>query len=121
MFANRFFKLSMYALVFRWLNDRRYSYFRRNICNRYVDSFKTFFRTRSQAHVACYVIVTTIWRPGLTKIKLHIKTSPACTLCLFAYSYRLLKKFNRAPLNYSLEAIFRFPGGGYTHAALETV
>ena len=26
-------------------NDRRYSYFTRNICNRYADCFKTFFRT----------------------------------------------------------------------------
>ena len=38
----------------------------------------------------------------------------------FAYSYRLFKKFNRAPLKYSLGALFRFPGG-YTHAALETI
>ena len=26
-------------------NDRRYSYFTRNICNRYADCFKTLFRT----------------------------------------------------------------------------
>ena len=31
------------------------------------------FRTRSQA---CCAIVTTIWRSGLTEIKLHIKASP---------------------------------------------
>ena len=55
------------------------------------------------------------------KIKLHIKTSPAFPPCLNAYSYRLFKKFNRATLNYSLEALCHFPGGGYTHTALETV
>ena len=52
---------------------------------------------------------------------MHIQTSPAFPLCLYAYSYRLFKKFNRAPLHYSLEAHCRFPDGGYTHAALETV
>ena len=30
-------------------NDHRYSYFTRNICNRYADCFKTLFRTWSQA------------------------------------------------------------------------
>ena len=57
----------------------------------------------------------------LTKIKFYIKTSPAFQLCLFAYSYCLFEKINKAPLNYSLEALFHFPVGGYTHAALETV
>ena len=37
-------------------NNRKYSYFTRNICNRYADSFKTLFRTLLQA---CFVIVTT--------------------------------------------------------------
>ena len=36
-------------------NDRRYSYFTRNNCNRYADCFKTLFRTWSQA---CFAIVT---------------------------------------------------------------
>ena len=46
MFANTFLlsylrmPLSLYSC-----NDRRYSIFTRNICNRYVDSFKTLFRT----------------------------------------------------------------------------
>ena len=40
---------------------------------------------------------------------------------MFANSYCLFKKFNRASLNYFLEALFRLPSGGYTHAALETV
>ena len=43
---------------------------------------------------AYFAIVTTIWRPGLTKIKLHMKSSPAFPLCLSAYSYRLFKTFN---------------------------
>ena len=57
----------------------------------------------------------------VTKIKLKIKQAPASPLFMFAYSYRLFKKFNRASLNYSLKALFRLPGGGYTHTALETV
>ena len=36
-------------------NDRRYSYFTRNICNRYADCFKTLFRRWSQV---CFAIVT---------------------------------------------------------------
>ena len=56
----------------------------------------------------------------VTKIKLQIKQAPAFPLFMFAYSYRLFKKFNKASLNYSLKALFRLPGGGYTHAALET-
>ena len=62
-----------------------------------------------------------ILRPGLTKINLRIKTSPAFPLFLVAYSYRQFKKCNKAPLNYSLGGLCRFPSGGYTHAALETV
>ena len=129
-------------------------------------TLKTRFRTRSQER---YAIVTTIWRPGLTKgcfrlggifpaerhfllckdqlaeslrqetkeniiprvkfrlvendpkIKLRIKISPEFSLLLIAYSYRLFKKFNRAPLKYSLGGLCRFPCGGYIHAALETV
>ena len=53
--------------------------------------------------------------------KVADKTSPVFPLFMFAYSYRLFKKFNRASLNYSLEALCRLPGGGYTHAALETL
>ena len=98
--------------------DCGYSYFTRNICNRHVDSFETLFRTRSQG---CYPIVMTIWRPGLTKIKLRIKTIPAFLLFLFAYSYCLFKKCDGTLLNYSLRALSSFAGGGYTHAALETV
>ena len=49
-------------------NDRRYSYFTRNTYNRYVDSFKKLFRTQSQA---CFVIVTTLWRPGFTEFLLR--------------------------------------------------
>ena len=59
-------------------------------------------------------------RPGLTEIKLRINTSPAFPLFLFAYSYRLFKK-KKNPLKCSLGALCRFPGGGYTHGALETV
>ena len=57
----------------------------------------------------------------VTKIKLQIKQAPAFPIFMFAYSYRPFEKFNRASLSYSLKALFRFPGGGYTHAALETV
>ena len=68
------------------------------------------FRTRSQAYCA---IVT---------IEFRIKTSPAFLLfSVFAYSHRFFKTFNRAQLKYSLGALCRFPGGGYTRAALETV
>ena len=83
-----------------------------------LTALKLLFRTGSQAYCA---IVTTMCMETVTKIKLHMETSLASSLCLFANSYRLFKKFNRAPLNYSLEALCRFPGGGYTHAALETV
>ena len=38
-------------------NDRRYSYFTRNICKPYINSFETLFRTSSQA---CSAIVTTM-------------------------------------------------------------
>ena len=70
MFTNRSFSFQHMPWSSHSCNDRRYSYFTRNICNRYVDSFKTLFRTRSQA---CCAIVTTIWRSGLTEIKLRIK------------------------------------------------
>ena len=112
MFASSFLRFPCMPWSSHSCNDRRYSYFTRNICNRYAD------RTQSQA---CFAVVTTIWRPGLTKIRLHIKQALHSPLCLSAYSYGLLKKFIRAPLNYSLEALCRFPGGGYTNAALETV
>ena len=70
--------------------DRRCSYFTRNIWNRYVDSFKTLFRTRSQAGCA---IVTSIWRPDLLKIKLHIKTSSAFPLCIYLHIHIVCLKF----------------------------
>ena len=57
----------------------------------------------------------------VAKIKLQIKQAPPFPLFMFEYSYRLFEKFNRASLIYSLEALCRLPGGGYTHAALETV
>ena len=58
-------------------NDGSYSYFTRNIYNRYVESFQTFLGQDRNA--------TTIWRPGLTNTKLQIKTNPAFPLFLFAY------------------------------------
>ena len=46
VFANMFLlSLLRMPLSSHSCNDRRYSYFTRNICNRYVDSFKTLFRT----------------------------------------------------------------------------
>ena len=46
---------------------------------------------------------------------INIQTSLAFPICLSAYSYRLFKTFNRAPLNYSLEALCRFPGTWQIH------
>ena len=69
-------------------NDGRYSYFMRDICNRYIESFQTVFRTLSQA---CCAIATTIWRPGLTNSRLQIKTNPAFPLLSSANSDRLFK------------------------------
>ena len=57
----------------------------------------------------------------VAKIKLQIKQAPPFPLFMFAYSYRLFKKFNRASLNYFLEALCHLPGDGYTDAVLETV
>ena len=51
-------------------NDRRYSYFTRNIYNRCVDSLKILFKASSEVYFA---IVTTTWRPGLTSFP---ETSP---------------------------------------------
>ena len=53
-----------YQVAQSWLNrlnDRRYSYFTINICNRLVDSLRILFGASSEARSA---IVTTIWRPG---------------------------------------------------------
>ena len=50
-----------------------------------------------------------------------MKTSSAFPLFLVTRSYRQFKKCNGAPLNYSLRGLCRFPGGGYTPAALEAV
>ena len=50
-----------------------------------------------------------------------VRKNKPCLLCLFAYSYRQFKKLNRASLNCSLEVRCLPGGGGYTHAALETV
>ena len=61
MVANTFFILSRMPWSSRSCNDCRYSYFRRNICNRCVDSLKILFVASSGA---CSAIVTTIWRPG---------------------------------------------------------
>ena len=47
-------------------NDRRWLYFTRNICKQYINSFKTLFRTWSQA---CSAISATIWRSGFTFIE----------------------------------------------------
>ena len=46
----------------------------------------------------------------VSKIKLHINTSHAFPPYLFAYSYRLFEKFNRAPL--ALFGLGRGRGGG---------
>ena len=44
MFANRFLSFPYMLLSSHSCNDRRYSYLRRNICNRYIDSIKILFR-----------------------------------------------------------------------------
>ena len=47
MVANKFLKLFTYALVFTCsCNDRRYSCFTRNICNRCIDSLKSSLKQR---------------------------------------------------------------------------
>ena len=49
-----------------YCNDRRYSYFTRNIWNGCVGSFKIHFGASSEV---CSAIVTTIWRPGCNLLK----------------------------------------------------
>ena len=44
-------------------NESGYSYFTINICNRCIDILKILFGAMSEA---CFAIVTTIWRPGLS-------------------------------------------------------
>ena len=63
MFASTFLSFPSLSWSSHSCNDRRHSYFTRNICSRYVDSFETLFGGSSEA---CSVIVTTIWRPGFT-------------------------------------------------------
>ena len=77
------------------------------------------FRTRSQA---CCTIVMTIWRPGLNKLKLHTKRSlaspppPPVSHFYLHLDIVCLKKYQG-----SIKVLYRFPRGGYTHAAKETV
>ena len=59
MVANTFFKLYTYVLVFNSCNDRRYSYFTRNTCNRCVERLKILFGASLEAGSA---IVTTRWK-----------------------------------------------------------
>ena len=61
MVANTFFKLFTYFWSLDSCNDRRYSYFTRNFCNRCIGSLETLFGTTLEARPA---IVMTIWRPG---------------------------------------------------------
>ena len=56
----------------------------------------------------------------VTKIKLYIKTSPAPPN-VYLHINIVCLKINRVPLNDFLQALCCFSGGGYTHAALETV
>ena len=69
-------------------NDRRYSYFARNNCNRHVDSFKTSLEHDRKHVVRLLRLLKNIFRPGLTQTKLCIKTSPEFPLFLVTYSYR---------------------------------
>ena len=59
-------------------NDCMYSYFTRNICNRFIDSLTILFGAMSEA---CSAIVTTIWRPRLNVPKLS-KFNPVNRLYL---------------------------------------
>ena len=70
MFADTFL-LSFLRMPSQCCNDRRYSYFTRNIFNRYADCFKTLFRTWWQA---CFAIVTTFLDgdPAWTSCRLYI-------------------------------------------------
>ena len=57
-----FFKLRRCDLVSIWsLNDHRHWSLTRNICNRYVGSFKILFEASSHA---CSAALTTVWKPG---------------------------------------------------------
>ena len=54
-FLLSFLPTTMWRLRMPWsshsCNDHRYSYFIRNVCNRYVDCFEILFRTWLQAHL----------------------------------------------------------------------
>ena len=50
MTAYTFFKISRMPCPSHSRNDRKYSYFTRNICNRCVDSLKIFFGASSEAY-----------------------------------------------------------------------
>ena len=59
--ADTLFKLFSMLWSPHSCNDRRYSYFTRNICNRCIYSLKILCEASSEA---CSAIVTTIWRPS---------------------------------------------------------
>ena len=65
MVANTFFlSFSCMPWSSQSCNDRKYSYFTRNTCNRCINSLKILFGATSEA---CSATVTTIWRPGLSE------------------------------------------------------
>ena len=86
-FANAFLSFPRMPSSSHSCNDRRYSYFTENICNRYVGGFKTVFRTWSQARFA---IVRTTWRPGFSLSHSAITTQVArkIVLCNTCFSNR---------------------------------
>ena len=92
--------LSVFCLVY---NNCRYSFFTRDT---YADSFITLFRTWLQT---CFVIVTTIWRPGLIKalsrIRFHRKRYRCqckCKDCI-VFTHRFSVVF----ILFSLETVFK--------------
>ena len=94
MFADTFLLISFLRMPWssHSCNDRRYSYFTRNICNRYADCFKTLFRTWPQA---CFAIVTTL-----------LDGDPAWISCIGCTSFVILT----FPLLLSFTCLFHYSG-----------
>ena len=62
-------------------SDQKCWSFTRNICNRFIESFKVFFEALSQA---CSALVMTIWRPGFTPLTANSAVRRALVVLAFA-------------------------------------
>ena len=72
MVANMFLKLFTYALDFTYCDDRRYSYFTRNICNQCVDSLKIIFGVSLEACSAIVDVECTTFHLFVTQISRNL-------------------------------------------------